>query len=124
MMLVALVEQRLDSVAVPGQVQHLRALVPDGQAKHAVELREDAGPILLESAQYHLRIGAGVKPVSVLEETPVIAQLTEVVDLAVVRELNRSVCSAHGLVPRRREIDDRQPPIPQANPLTAPGAAI
>ena len=60
--------------------------------------------------QHDFGVTRGVKHVTGRDELG--AQLTEVVDLAVVRELHLAVVGADGLV-TAHGVDDREPPMPE-----------
>ena len=57
-------------------------------------------------------VSLAAEPVTPLELLP---QLAEVVDLAVEDEPERAVLVRHRLVGRLRQVDDRQPPVPESD---------
>src|SRR4051812_36693965 len=63
-------------------------------------------------------LGVGVRPVLVALGLELGAQGGVVVDLAVVCDPDRSVLVGHRVVPRGREVDNRQPPVTEGYSLT------
>src|SRR2546423_261705 len=82
-------------------VQLAGAGVPYGEGVHAVEAVQGVGSPVLPGAKDDLGVGAGGEPVVVGE---VAAQVSEVVDLAVVGD--GEVCAGHRLGPGISEVED------------------
>ena len=68
-----------------------------------------SAPVLLVEVDDRLGVGARAEPVALGLEAR--AQLGVVVDLAVEGDPDRAVLVGHRLVPGRRQVDDRQPPV-------------
>ncbi len=105
--------QRLDAHAVAAQQQALGAPVIQGEREHAVQPRHDPLAPLRVAAQDHLGIAAG-------EETMATAfqfatQRAEVVDRAIENQRQPGLRIEHRLVRALREIQDRQPAVPQGH---------
>ncbi len=104
--------QRLDAEPIANQPQRRLGTIPQRDGEHADEPRHRAlRPKFPECRQHHLGIRAAAKPVAKPREF--VAQLGEIIDLAVVGDDIASVRGMHRLMPERRQIDDRQPPMPK-----------
>ena len=104
----ASVVERLDPevVARKHELRRGAALIQDGQAPHPVEAPEGVGTPLRIRLEDDLAVRVGVElPAKRLELG---AQLAEVVDLAVVDEVDPAIRRVHRLVPVH-EIDDLEP---------------
>ena len=113
------VVQRLDAVAVARQEQLPLPAIPEREGEHAVEALERTGcPTGRERVEHHL--GVRLRPETVARRFQLGPQLAEVVDLAVVAEHIALVADDHRLMPGRREIDDRQPAVTQADAALDP----
>ena len=98
--------ERLDAERVPGQQQPPGLRRPDGKGEHPAEPRETAGPPCHETAEHHLRIGAGDEPVpELLQLAP---ELPEVVQFAVVDENGPPILAEHRLVAGGAQVDDTE----------------
>ena len=101
------VDERLQAHAVAHDVQALRAKIDDREGEHAAQPRQQ--PIdapRLVAAQDELGVARRVEAHVARLERPRIG--LPAVDLAVVRDPDRPVVVAHGLVRDRTRIDDRQ----------------
>src|SRR5438093_13324594 len=78
---VAVIEERLLPRAVPREHETAGTLVPHRDGKHAVEILDERRPALFVEMDDDLGVGEGPESVAACEQT--LAQLVEVVDLAV-----------------------------------------
>src|SRR5881296_1662584 len=92
---VAVVEQRLLPRAVPRQHETAGALVPHRDGEHAVEILDERRPTLFIEMDDDLGVGEG--PESVTAYGQALAQLAEVVDLAVEDDPHGAVFVCHRL---------------------------
>ncbi len=87
--------------------------VMDGDGEDAVEPPQHGGPFLEVETEHHLGVRSTPEGVPLrLELRP---QLPVVVDLAVEDELHRPLRGPHRLVAERREVDDREAGMPEAD---------
>ncbi len=101
----ARVEQRLLARAVARQEQRVRAMVPDRQAEHSVELRDRIAAALEIQRQNRFDIRLRSERIVAIAR----ADLRGVVDLAVALEPDLRVRRGEGLVGALVQIDDAQP---------------
>ena len=99
--------ERLHAEAVTRAKNRTPTAVPERECPHAVEAFDALLAPLFVSAQDHLGVGRAPKPVAECFELA--AQLTVVVDLAVVHELECTVVACERLHPGIAQIDDREP---------------
>ena len=109
------VEERLLAEPVPREEERPLRPVPERDREHPVEALEGPGQTPgHDGGKDHLRVAA--RPKCASQALQLMAQRFEVVDLAVEREHVTPVGGRHRLVPERREIDDRQPAVPERDP--------
>ena len=100
--------------SVPGQHQAPFPLVPEGQGRHRVDRGDEfVSPFLIEVHQ-HLRIGAGLAPMSSGDQ--ILFQFQVVVDLAVEDDPDGAIFVRDRLLPGL-QIDDCQAPHTQGDGL-------
>ncbi len=99
--------ERLDAERAAHQRQLVRAPIQHDEGKHAFEsLGELDRAEVLVAVHQDLGVGRAAERVPLLDEP--LSQLEEVVDLAVVDDLDLTVFVGHRLVAERAEVDDRQ----------------
>jgi hypothetical protein len=106
------IDEGLDTGAVTGQKEAPLPSVPESEGEHAAQTAKTIQAPGLIGAENHLGVGAGPKPLP--EGFELLPELTEVVDLSVEDETERSVIARHRLIPGH-EIDDREPPVTEAD---------
>lgn len=109
--------ERLDAEPVPRGEQLSRLRVPDREREHAVEARHARRAPLLIRVEDDLGIAPGDELVAARAQ--LLAQLPEVVDLAVEGHPVAARRVRHRLVARGREVDDREPPVAERRPRAA-----
>src|SRR5579863_5953265 len=107
------VVKRLDAIAIARQKQALLLAIPECKGKHAVEALECPDAPGGERIQNDLGVRGGAKPIP--ERLKFGSQLAKVVDLAVVTEHVTMVSVDHRLLSGRREINDGQTTMPEAD---------
>ncbi len=108
---VVLVVERLDAHPVARAEQPVARSVPDREREHAVQVPDAVVTPRPVRGEDHPRVGRAGELEALRLELG--AQLHMVVDLAVVDDPALRVGVAHRLVPGRRQVDDRQPPVPE-----------
>ncbi len=108
-----LIEERLDAQTIARREQRALALIPDGEREHPVEAAETLLAETLIEVEQHFGVGSTDEVVAGGSE--VLGELHVVVDLAVEDDPQIAIVADHGLVTRRREIDNRQPPRAKAD---------
>src|SRR6185436_1924721 len=104
------IEQRLLAETIARQHQLLAPVVPQRDREHAVELARKLITHLLVEVNDDLGVALRREAVPLLFEA--LAQLLEVVDLAVLDGPDRSVLVAHRLM-ATGDVDDAQPAVAQ-----------
>ena len=106
------VEERLDAevIAREDELRGCAALVEDGESPHPVETAEAVGAPFRIRMQHDLGVRGGVERVAGGLQLP--AQLAEVVDLAVVDDLESPIVHRHRLV-AVLEVDDAETAKPE-----------
>ncbi|MCU0669812.1 MAG: hypothetical protein MUF70_10720 [Myxococcota bacterium] len=107
------VVEGLHADVVAGEQELALARVPDREREHAVQILEHVDAALFVEVDQDFRVGVAAEAVALALER--LAQVLEVVDLAVERDLDRAVLVAHRLPGGVREVDDRQTPVPEAD---------
>ena len=116
------VVEGLDAEAVARAEELATLPVPDRERPHPVEPLDAASAPLVVGGEDHLGVRAGAEAVTAgLELTP---ELEVVVDLAVVDESIPILRIGHRLPPRRREIENREPPEPESHTGLVPHADV
>ena len=101
-----MVVQRLDSHGIARQEQPLSRRVPEGKRKHAAQPRQAGlSPHAISSQDY---FGVGMTFELDAGGFEFLAKFAEVVDLAVEDDPVAGDRILHGLMPERREIENRQ----------------
>ena len=113
--------QWFDPDAVACEQQRARGPMPEGDAKHASQAREDGVAPLLITVNYDFGVAVGGEPVTGGEEF--CAELAVVVDLSVEHDLDRAVFVADRLM-APREVDDAQPPHAKGCALSDKGPFV
>ena len=103
---------------VANQQQRLRPPVPNGKGKYPVEQRQHR--LAPGQVQMQQHLGVRMAPEGVPPRLQLAAQLTKVVDLAVEDDGHLPRGIEHRLMPRRRQVDDRQTAVGQTDPLFGP----
>ena len=103
------VVQRLDAEAVARQEQRLA--VPDGEREHAVQALDAGFAPFQKRPQDDFGVAVGVKNMAARDQLD--AQFRVVVDGAVEHQRDAAGGVEHRLPRVLRQIDDRQPPVPQ-----------
>ncbi len=106
------VEQRLDAEPVAREEQHIPVPVPQREGEHAAEAIDAALAPGLPGMDDDLGIAARMEDMA--ERLQFGNQFLVVVDLAVEDDADRLVFVVKRLL-AGRQIDDRQPPVPQAH---------
>ena len=116
------IEEGFLARAVARRAQDAPAAVPDGERELPVRAahRFVKSPCP-DALQQHLSIRP---PSPVAPHAERRAQAREVVDLAVERDDVCPVLAHHGLVPGRREVEDREPPRAETDALVQPDATV
>ena len=99
------VVDELDAHGIAGEDEPLAPLIPDRQAEHAIQPVKDFCSPLLVAVDNDLRVGTRTEDVSGALEF--LAQLREVVDLAIKHDPDRLVLVGHRLM-TAREVDNRE----------------
>ena len=99
------VVERLDAEGIARAVEGAGLRVPDREGEHAAELFRDALAPFLVAVEDGLGVAAGLEDIALRDE--LVAQLHEVVDLAVEDDGDRSVVAVHRLG-TACEVDDRE----------------
>ena len=105
--------ERLDAHGIAGDEQAVPARVPEGKGKHAAELRQALLAPTCIGFQHNFGVGVADETCAGLFEF--VADVAEVVDLAVVDDPVAGLGIMHGLVGQRGEIENRQAPVAQAD---------
>ncbi len=105
------VVQRLDAEPIAGRKDGTRAGVVEEECEHSLQALETGLAPLRVGGEDHLGIGVRREQMTSLLEPP--AQFSVVVDLPVEYDPQAPIGGAHGLVPGRREIDDRETAMAQ-----------
>ena len=90
--------------------------VPDREGEHAAQLREHRRIEFAIGMQQHLGVAVGAKARAARDE--LVAQLPEVVDLAIEDDGERAVLGRHRLV-AQRQVDHREPAEAEAEAARA-----
>ena len=106
--------ERPDAEGVAGGEQAAPRLVPDGEGEHAAKPRDHLGPIAGIEQQQHLGIGGRATGDALRGQLG--AQLAIVQDLAIEDDPIGAIIVAHRLVGLGPRVDDRQPPVGEADP--------
>src|SRR5262249_39878281 len=106
------VVQRLDAVAVARQQQRALMPVPQRQREHAVEAQERPLAPFPEGVKDDFRVAGRAELIA--QRLELDAQLAEIIDFAVVGYRVAAVRGRHRLMPGRRQVDDRQAPMSEA----------
>ena len=106
--------ERLDAEGVARQQHAGPGRVPDDEGVHAAQVAHHVRPVALVEVEQHLRVRVGAEFVTLLGQA--VAQGHEVVDLAVEGDDEGVLAMGHGLVAGGRRIDDREPPVAEADP--------
>ena len=101
-----MVVQRLNSHGIARQEQPLSRRVPEGKRKHAAQPRQARLAPHTISGQDYFRIGVTFELGTGGFEF--LAKFAEVVDLAVEDDPVAGDRILHGLMPKRREVENRQ----------------
>src|SRR5207237_215636 len=115
------VVERLDPEAVARAEEPASRAVPEGERPHDVEALDAAGTPLAVGGEDVLGVGRAAEAMALRRELA--AQLSVVVDLAVVDELERAVLARERLQARVGEVDDREPAEPERHAFRLVGAA-
>src|SRR5712691_1729521 len=108
-----IVEERFLADTVTRKKQPASRSVPEGESKHAIEATEAAHVPCLVGLQDDFSIAVGAKLHALrLQFT---SDLPEVVDLPVVCDHKMSTVVEKWLIIVSRDIDNRQPPMPEDN---------
>jgi len=107
------VVQRLDAESVADEDQFALLAIPDGEGEHAVEQLDAIRPIFFVSMYDDFRVGSALEGMAFGQQR--VANLLEVVDLAVVGYPDRAVFVGHGLPTVLTEINDAEPPMAQGH---------
>src|SRR5215470_19276699 len=99
---------------VDRQQHAAQPLVPQSEGKHAAQPADNVMAPLLVSMDD--RFGVTVRAELMSRRNQLRAQLLEVVNFAVKNDPNRLVLIAHGLMTGRREINNREAAVLQADP--------
>ena len=108
------VEEGLLAGAVPREEDAAARTVDESEGEHAVEPGDAVGPPLPVRSQQHL--GVACRPEGVPSRLQVRPDLAVVVDLAVEDDDSLAGSVLHRLVAAGREVDDREAPVPEADP--------
>ena len=95
--------------------------IPDREGEHAAQVVDDVRSPVLVGAQQHL--GVGVAREAVADGLQALAQLAEVVDLAVEREREARGVVAHRLR-RAHRVDDGQAPVAEEDARAVGGGVL
>jgi hypothetical protein len=107
--------QRLDPQPIAGHEQRLLGAVPDGEREHAVEpVQAPETPGLVGGEK---NLGVGARPESLPLPLELRPEVSEVVNLAVVRDPEAPAGSRHGLRPGWRKVQDGETAVPEAERL-------
>src|SRR5690349_21725008 len=99
---------------VCGHQQATIAMIPQGESEHATQLAHHIIAPLFIPMDNDFSISVGTELMACGDQLS--AQLLEVVDLAIKGNPDGFILIAHGLMPGRRKIDDREPAMLQAYP--------
>src|SRR6266550_8888933 len=110
--------QRLDAVPVARDEKSVGAIVPDGEREHAVEAVNAFCSPRVICGEHDFGISSRTEGVAGSFELH--AQILEIVDLAVVSDDERAVVGLHRLMAERRQIDDRESAMTEADKRVAP----
>ena len=110
------VVERLDANPIADQPQAALARVPQRDREHPAEPVQAVDAPLLERMQDDFGVGMARLPPVSAQCFELLPHLGVVVDFAVEHDLQPAVLVGHRLVGHRREIDDRQPPVAEADP--------
>ena len=105
------VVERLLAGTVAGDQEALPPRVPEREREHPVERFHDLVLALLVEVKDHLPVALAREAMAVLQ---LLAQLAEVVDLAVEDQPERSVFVRHRLAGRVAQVDDGEAPVAEA----------
>ncbi len=106
--------ERPDAEGIAGGEQAAPRLVPDGEGEHAAKPRDHLGAIAGIEQQQHLGIGGRATGDALPGQLG--AQLSIVEDLAIEDDPIAALIVAHRLVGLGPRVDDRQPPVGEADP--------
>src|SRR6266581_3899954 len=114
--------ERLDAKPVAGEKQFAAAGVENCKGEHPDEALEARRAPTTIREEKHLRVALRAEGISL--RLQVAAELAEVVDFAVVHHDIASRSVAHGLVPGRRKVDDRQSVMGEPDRTLGPKALV
>ena len=86
--------------------------VANRQGEHAVQALDALRPFFFVQVQDHLGIGVGAKAVAPGHKFP--AKLGEIIDFAVVHQVDRVIFVGHGHMARGGQVQDGQAPAAEA----------
>jgi hypothetical protein len=109
------VVERLDAECVAGEEEGTLAVVPNSEREHPAQRVEHLRAAVGVQVQQNFRVALAAEGATLAFELA--SQFTIVVDLAVERDHVAPVGAVHRLRPARREVDDRQPPVSEADVL-------
>src|SRR5205085_9682895 len=107
------VVERLDAEPVACEQERARLFVPQRKGEDAVEMREKICAPLRVGCKQDFRVRVGAKALAARFEFA--TQLAIVVNLAVEADLKTPVSVTHRLMPGRRRVNDRQPPMTETH---------
>src|SRR3954464_8102844 len=98
-------------------MQRARVRVPQGEREHAHEtLERGIDPPVLERREHHFGVGIATPAAHGFVALEGVAQLLEVVNLAIEYELIATACRLHRLVRLRCQVNYGQAPITDGDP--------
>ena len=112
------VADRLDPEPVAREDERALACVPEAERPHPVEALERV--LAPRGIRVQDDLGVGVRAEARAARLELAPELDVVVDLAVVREPEASLRKAHRLVAGGRGVDDREPPVREADLAVEP----
>ncbi len=98
--------------AVARQQQPAAPRIPEGEREHAPQAVHQPVSLLLVEMHQHFRVAARAEGMTLAGQLA--AQVLEVVDLTIEDDPDRAILVAQRLRRVRRQIDDRQPPMAEA----------
>ena len=114
--------KRLFAEPVARQDQPTRAAVPQCQREHAAQPGKQGRPPGMPAIGDDLAVGAAAEHVT--ERRELVADRGEIVDLAIIGQPHHAIGRGDRLMPGRRQIDDREPRVPEAAQPVRPDALI